>query len=264
MFQEKFRKFYWPVFLVAAAVASFYAAKHVTFRLKAYAQVTTTPFVAETASYSFEQNPQGDLYFKKVVARRADGSTAEVNQSGPIWSASARRVTFMSGAAIHAFDLVSSKTSIKMKPQELASLKERLTSPPADCLYWGDAKIIDRPILFGQQFVVLQRNYTNPKKPDLNQRGTRWLAPQLGCESLAWRLESRQPDGFYKLQIEERLVSLQMKEPEPAFFDPAANYEEVLPSGIMRRQFQKIGQAQSPQDQQSGARADKYVADHKQ
>jgi len=264
MFQEKFRKSYWLVLLVVVAFASFFAAKNATFHLKAYAQVTTTPFVAETASYNFERNPQGDLYFKKVIARRSDGSTAEVNQSGPIWGASARRVTFLSGVAVHAFDLVSSKTTIKMNSQELASLKQRLTNPPADCLYWGDAKIIDRPILFGQQFVVLQRNYTNPKKPDLNQRGTRWLAPQLGCESLAWRLESRQPDGSYSLQLEERLVSLQMKEPEAAFFDPAANYDEVLPSEVMRRQYQKIGQPESPQDQQSAVRADKYAQDHKQ
>jgi len=98
---------------------------------------------------------------------------------------------------------------------ELAALKERLTNPPVDCLYWPNARVISRETLFGQPVVVLQKTYKTE-----NIRITKWLAPQLGCESLQWRLETQQPDGSYKLEPDERLISLEMKEPDPFLFGP--------------------------------------------
>lgn len=260
MFSEKLHrisKLYWLALLPLLAAVSFYAAKHATFRLKAYAQIRATPFVAETASYSFRDNPQGELFFSKVTARRSDGSTAEVSRKGPIWSASARDVILLGGTTIHVFDLVASKTTWNMNTAELAALKERLTNPWPDCKYRPDAKLIRRETLFGQEFVVLRMMIGE------NERETRWLAPQLGCESLQWQLEIRQPDGSYKLQSDERLTSLEMKEPNPAFFDPEANYEEVLPSEIIRRHYEKIGVAEPAELQRKGEQADRYVQQHK-
>jgi hypothetical protein len=166
---------YWLALPLLAAVV-FYAAKQVTFKVKAYAQISTTPFVAETATYSFKDNPQGELFLKQVTARLSDGSTAEVSRQGPVWGASRRSVTLLSGMTFHAFDLISSKTSFKMKPEELAALKERLTNPPADCLFWPNAKVIGREALFGQEVVVL----THPLD---KQKITYWMAPQLVAKS---------------------------------------------------------------------------------
>jgi hypothetical protein len=238
---------------------SFYGAKHATYHIKAYAQITATPFVAETDFYEFRSNPQGNLFLKQVVARRSDGSTAQVTSRGPIWSASMRKVTFMNGSTVAAFDFVSARTSFQMKPQELAALKEKLTNSPVDCAYRNDEQIIDRQRLFGQEFIVHQHFISFNQE---QQRVSEWLAPQLGCEHLGYRIEAKQPDGSYKLVTESRLISLEMKEPEPAFFDPAANFDEVLPSEIMRRHYRKVGQPEPNEIEQQGLKDDQYHKDH--
>lgn len=253
-------KLYWFFSVPLVIALSFYGAKHATFHIKAYAQISATPFVAETDVYEFRSHPQGNLFLKQVVARRSDGSTAEVTTKGPIWSASMRKVTFMSGSTVSVFDFISAKTTFQMKPQELAVLKQKLTNSPVDCIYRGDAQIIDRQILFGQQFIVQQHLLSPSSRQQV--RVTEWLAPQLGCEHLGYRTEVEQPDGSYKLQTEARLVSLEMKEPPPAFFDPAANFEEVLPSEVMRRHYQKIDQPEPKEIEQQGKEADQYHKDH--
>jgi hypothetical protein len=251
--------------LFAAAVAvvalSFYGAKHATFHIKAYAQITATPFVAEVDFYDFRSNPQGSVFLKKVVARRSDGSTAEVTSKEPLWNVHMRNVTFMNGAALTAYDFVSSKTSFQMKPQELAAMKQRLTNSPVDCVYRSDARIVDRQMLFGQQIIVLEHIFDQPNQGDA-ERITEWFAPALGCEKVGYRYEVKQ-SGSYKLGTESRLISLEMKEPEPAFFDPAANFEEVLPSEAMRRHYEKIGQPVPAEIIKSGERADAYTKEHK-
>ena len=65
----KLRKLYWFGGVSLVAALSFYAAKHATFHIKAYAQITAIPFVAETDFYEFTSNPQGNLFLKKVIAR---------------------------------------------------------------------------------------------------------------------------------------------------------------------------------------------------
>ena len=252
-------KLYWFAVVSLIIALSFYGAKHATFHIKAYAQITATPFVAETDVYEFRSNSQGTLFLKRVVARRSDGSTAEVSSKGPIWSAPMRKVTFMNGSIISAFDFIAARTSFQMKPQELAQLKQKLRNSPADCVYRSDAQIIDRQVLFGQQVIVQEHTVSINQE---QQRATEWLAPQLGCEQLGYRYETKQPDGSYKLQTEGRLISLEIKEPPPAFFDPAKNFEEVLPSEIMRRHYQKVGQPEPKEIEQQGKEADQYHKDH--
>src|SRR5690349_1101429 len=169
-------KLYWFAAVSLVIALSLYGAKHATFHFKAYAQVTATPFVAETDIYEFRSNPQGTLFFKEVVARRSDGSTAEVSSKGPIWGASMRKVTFMNGSTVSVFDFISARSSFKMKPQELAELKQKLNNSPVDCVYRGDAQIIDRQMLFGQQ-VIVQQHLVNINQEQL--RATEWLAPKL-------------------------------------------------------------------------------------
>ena len=266
-------KLYWFAVVSLVIALSFYGAKHATFHIKAYAQITATPFVAETDVYEFPANPQGTLFLKSVVARRSDGSTAEVGSKAPIWNASVRKITFMNGSTVSVYDFVSAKTSFQMKSQELAALKNRITNSPVDCVNRRDVQVIDRQALFGQQFIVQQhsvhlKGQTFPGVPAgtlaEESRMTEWLAPQLGCERLGYRFEAKQLDGSYRLITEARLISLEMKEPEPAFFDPAANFEELLPSEIWRRHYQKIGQPEPKEMEEQGKKADQYHKDHQQ
>ena len=253
------RQLYWIACVSLVIAVSFYGARHATFHIKAYAQITATPFVAETDVYEFRSNPQGTLFFKKVVARRSDGSTAEVSSKGPIWSASMRKVAFMNGSTVSVFDFISARSSFQMKPQELAELKRKLNNSPADCVYRSDAQIIDRQTLFGQQ-VIVQQHLININQEQM--RATEWLAPKLGCEQLGYRYEVKQPDGSFKLQTDGRLISLEMKEPGAAFFDPAANFDELLPSEVMRRHYQKIGQPEPKEIEEQVKKADEYHKTH--
>ena len=142
--------------------------------------------------------------------------------------------------------------------EELAALREKLGNPPVDCLYWPKARVISRETLFGQPVVILQKTYKTE-----NIRITKWLAPQLGCESLQWQLETLQPDGSYKLETEEKLISLEMNEPDPFIFEPGPHYEEVLPSEMIRRALHSIGVPESPESQQHGEGADLYLQQYR-
>lgn len=213
-------KRWWLALFPVLAIVSFYAAKHTTIELKAFAQVQATPFVLETYSYSFSQNPSGDLLEKRVTARRSDGSTAEVFTMGPHLLLSARTMTFMSGARLNVLDFVS-LTKWNTKPSELAALKDRLTNAPPDCLF-RPFKLIRYDKLLGEHVVMVQAVY-----PQQVGRDYLWLAPRLGCESMKFRFETPQPDGSYKLVAESKPVSLTLGEPDPRFFfDPASHYSE--------------------------------------
>ena len=248
------RKYYWIGALTLIAAASYFAG-HFAFHVKAYAQVRAVPFVLETASYNFENNPRGDFFLGKTVARRSDGATAEI-ESSTNFAAPSRTVTFLNGAAFRAFDLIRSKTSVTLNQKEIAALNQRLTNPPSDCVMWRNATVIDRPILFGEQLVVVQHVTTS------GHRLTYTFAPRLGCEEVGWRHETIQPDGSFRVKTELRLVSLTFKEPEAALFDPAANYEEVLPSEILRRELQKVGKTPTQKDLEQAARTDAKVKAH--
>src|SRR5258708_16721133 len=106
VFSEKLRRIsrlYWLALLALLAGVSFYAAKHATFRVKAYAQITATPFVAETGSYYFGNNPQGELFFKKVTALPFAGSTPALTPKGPPWGASPPMPLILRLTPLHAF-----------------------------------------------------------------------------------------------------------------------------------------------------------------
>ena len=213
IFSKSLRKLWWLSVIPLLAVG-YYAAKHTTIEVKAFAQVQATPFVLETYSYSFSQNPSGDLVEKRVTARRSDGSTAEVFKMGPHLKLSARTVTFMSGARLNVLDFVS-LTKWNTKPSELTALKDRLMNPPPDCLY-RPFKLVGRDNLLGEQVVMVEAVYPHP----VGGPGHHylWLAPRLGCESMKFRLETQQPDGSYKLIAESKPISLRLGQPDPRFF----------------------------------------------
>ncbi len=258
----KFRKWYWLLLVPILGFACFYGAKRGTIHVKAYAQVRATPFTAELVTYGFGgPNPQGQLLAGKTVARRSDGSTAELFRNMANWNAPARSVTFMNGQTIRLFDLVSSKTSWTLKPDELAGLHERLSNPPPDCKYWPDAKVVSRETWYGQPVVALARMGVFDGH---TERETTWLAPQLACESLQFRAEIQQPDGTLKLDNEERLISFKAGEPDTAYFEPGTGYEEVMPSTMMQRALQKIGLQENSATKEHEKRADQMLLQHKQ
>ena len=168
------------------------------------------------------------------------------------------RWLFLSGFLVILCLGVPRRCGLRGEDEELAALREKLGNPPVDCLYWPKARVISRETLFGQPVVILQKTYKTE-----NIRITKWLAPQLGCESLQWRLETQQPDGSYKLETDEKLISLEMKEPDPFLFDLGAHYDEVLPSEMIRRALHSIGVPESPESQQHGERADPYLQQYR-
>jgi hypothetical protein len=230
----------WTLGICPFAVACFYIAEHWTIEIKAHAQVRATPFVAEMALYNFEKNPQGELMEKRLTARRSDGSTAVVywlhwglHWRLHYWRTSEipfRTLTLLNGTRFNVLDLIASRMIVK-KDAELAALKESLVNPPPNCMYRfaGQEDLLGTETVAGQKVGVIELVQQLPLHDNVltNTRTTRWLAPDLGCEQLQYRYETKQADGSYKLTTAGRLAYLKIGEPEASYFDPAPNYPAV-------------------------------------
>lgn len=171
------------------------------------------------------------------MARRSDGATANVATVGLIeWGTTTRKVTYPDGIWASVYDMIAAKTTWHMHPVALASMKQRLQNPPADCVFKteGNPRFIRNETLLGHQVAIIQTLTST-------ERGTFWRAPDLGCEELQFRYEAIQSDGSFKLFSEERLISLKIGEPEPRLFELGANLKEMKPSEAHRLYFEKLG-----------------------
>jgi len=89
-------------------------------------------------------------------------------------------------------------------------------------------------ILFGRRVAVV-------KTAPANVFGTTyWRSPDLDCEALQSRVETVKA-GRVVVQTEQRAVSLELEEPEARLFDEGANYTELRPSELLRKEVEKEG-----------------------
>lgn len=246
--------------ILVLPIIFFYASKRIVIQQKAYAQIRAVPFVLEIHSYSFKDNPAGELFHKTIVARRSDAATVSISTVGPLsWGKTVKKLTFTDGERVTVFDLIRAKTSWHLRPSALATLKDRIENHPSDCVFGADTKFLRTDVLLNHPVVVVEKDLSEE-----HTTITRWMAPDLGCESLQFRYGSRQPDGSLKQLSESRLVDLRLGDPDPRLFDPAVNYEELRPSDAQSRYFQKLGLPEDDESKQSVERLDKkYATQHK-
>jgi hypothetical protein len=109
-------------------------------------------------------------------------------------------------------------------------------------------------VLFGQKVAIV-------KTWDRGSAGRKWLAPGLGCKELQWQQASLQLDGSRRIELEGKLVSFTLSEPDARLFDLGASYAEVKPSELLRREVKAGGDLWSSQLAEEGEREDfRYAA----
>jgi hypothetical protein len=115
-------------------------------------------------------------------------------------------------------------------------------------------KLLGQTVLFGQQVDVV-------KTWDRSSGGEEWLAPALGCKELQWQKATLQPDGSRRIELEGKLVSFTLGEPDARLFDLGASYAEIKPSELRRREMKAAGVPWSPKLAEESVREDqKYAA----
>ena len=222
----------------------FYGAKRLTIHRIASAQVRVVPFLLEDDSYNFDEKAEGELFLKKVTARRSDGAVAEISTVGPVsLGKTIRKVRYPDGTSVDFFDLIAAKTSWRMTSPQLGGLKEHLQNPPPNCVHEteGSPKVIGEDIILEQRVLVVQANLSMG-------RMTQWKAPDLDCQTLRMRFEALQPDGSLKLKAEGRPAALAIGEPPATMFDSGKNYRELKPSEAQSEYLQRTG---VPEDEET-------------
>jgi hypothetical protein len=101
-------------------------------------------------------------------------------------------------------------------------------------------KLLGQTVLFGQP-VDLVRTW------DRDSGGEEWRAPALGCKELQWQTAGVQPDGSRRIELEGKLVSFTLGEPDARLFDPGTSYAEVKPSELLRLEMKAAGTHWSPE-----------------
>ncbi len=243
----------WIFLSIGLAILCFFAGSRLMVEHLANAQVRVAPFVLQVESYNFDRDPEGEVFHKKVVARRSDGTTVVVSSIGPLSSGKfVKKITFPEGRWMTVFDLIQAKTTWQMGPTGLAAFKEHMQNPPKNCLLdvEGNPHLLREDVILGHKVVVVQSDTGNG-------RMTEWKAPDLSCERLQFRFESRTPDGLLKLKSEGRAVSLVLGEPPDSMFETGLNYRELKPSDAQHEFFEKWGVPEDSDSKESVERLDK-------
>jgi hypothetical protein len=213
---------------------SFHLSRTITVSRLASAQVKAVPFTLELRHYRFDEDPNGQHFQTSVIARRSDGSTAQIRPVGPAafgWTL--RRVVYMDGRALTISDLLASRISGQTPEHELASLKAKLSNIQPDCGV-KRSQILEHSSVMGVP-VVFFATSTPEGRLVIGQ------APSLGCEVLRFWHEKNQPDGSLTRVSEVRAEKLVWGEPDPSLFDGKPEYTETRPSQMQERYYEKAG-----------------------
>jgi hypothetical protein len=228
------------IFLFGAEVHALKAAGQAGQVEGAPAPDKITPFVLETEVYGFENDPHGGLGIKTTFARRSDGAFVRVENVGPLkLGITGRMIRFMDGRSVtvvNAFKMKTTWSPVRVDQLERFNAQRLRGSP--DCLRTAGEVRIGADTLAGQ-FVVVVRN--DQLGGSYVRRVTDWRAPELGCQTLKYRVEDQKADGTWRLMTEGRLVSLKLEEPDPKLFDQGADYAEAKPSDVHRKILEMQG-----------------------
>lgn len=224
---------------VPLAVGCFYMSRALLIQHVAGAEIRVTPYVLQTETRSFDNDPDGELFSRRTLARRSDGASAivftDLGKIGFAAGETSRRVTLPDGSVIMLHDSISARsTSPPMSTQRLAWYKTRHLQPPQNCVFPGET-LQGYEALLGQSTALVEHTSTD------GYHVVYWRAPELGCENLRYRGDEKAPDGSRKLVTEMKAVTLRLEEPDPVLFDVREDYDQLKPSECLRRQTARLG-----------------------
>jgi len=238
---------------VILATGLFYAARQVTFVRMAHAQITVVPFTVQMDISYPDTGGNMVVFKKKVVARRSDGATALQETVGPVnLGRTARKVIFLDGRSQSFVDDMKIRSTWPVKAAKtIAPMKADILNPAQDCVTGKRLGYLLRfDTLNGERVAVVQSE-------EGGYRLTRWLAPRLGCEALAYESEQSQNDGSFKLAAQGKLVNLVFGDPDARLFDEGADYTELKPSDVQNRFAESAGLTQTEEMRQQALKLDK-------
>jgi len=207
---------------------------------------------------SYDRNSAGDLWQVETQAQRSDGATVTVATlyfPPHVRPRTIRVIKLPDGTWVRLVDAMSAKSTCRPKRREVAPARETSSygRRPPDCLGHLD-KLLAQTVLFGQKVDIV-------KTWDHGSAGQEWLAPALGCKELQWQNASLRPDGSRRIDMEGKLVSFNLGEPDARLFDPGTGYTELKPSELLRREMKAAGVPWSPElDEEADKEDYRYTA----
>lgn len=254
------RQWGWFLAMLVLGVGSYSLASFFVVRGATQAPATVTPFALTIDLYDFSQVPAGVLVGEKVVARRSDGSTAEVGpflgKAGREFGLTERQLTFADGHGIMIVDAVEAKaTWPPLTGDRLKNWLDSSAQPPKDCLDPGFAaqghELKGTATILGEEVDVIQW-------PPLGGHTiVNWADPKLGCEAIQYEIQEPQSDGSMKVGFAGKPASLKIGEPDRALFDEEPGYSEMRPSEIIKLALAKIGHPRNAFVDKAGQRLDR-------
>jgi hypothetical protein len=197
------------------------------------------PFMLKIRETDYERNPAGDLAKVETQAQRSDGATvvAVTMYRTPV-PRTFRAIGLPDGTRLRLVDAISAKSACWPKHREVAPVRDTLSIArrPPDCLGPLD-KLLGRTTLFGQAVDVV-------KTWDRGSGGKEWLAPALGCKELQWQNATLQSDGSRRINLEGKLVSFTLGEPDE----------------LLRREMAAAGVHWNPELARAGVQEDESYA----
>ncbi len=196
---------------------------------KVYAQApagSAKPFQAEIEMYTYEHNPEGKLFFRRVLGRNSAGTSVTVERHGPGFVLVNRTIQ-VGGQKVDINDATNLKTTSIAPGSAVAVASGVVTCGPS----------VREEELAGVRTQVVP--FTAKQI-----RMTEWRAPDLGCAVLAYRVEKQDSSGAWGLLTTTRLVNLTLQEPDPRLFDDSG-YKEVVPSEYELKGLSQAGMPDS-------------------
>jgi len=213
------------------------------------------PFTLKIQETDYERNFAGDLAKVETQAQRSDGATVVVvtTYRTPVPS-TFRAIRLPDGTRLRLVDAISAKSTCRPKHREVAPVRDTLSIArrPPDCLGPLD-KLLGRTTLFGQLVDVV-------KTWDRGSGGEEWLAPALGCKEFQWQNATMQSDGSRRIDLEAKLLSFTLGEPDVRLFDLDARYTEIKPSELRRRELKAAGVHWNPELAKESVQEDERYA----
>ena len=239
---QVFRKASLAVLAIGLGAVCFHLSSSITIWRAAQEETHVTPFLLEVKSYTFEDNPEGELLNVRREARRSEGtkvvSGAVFGQVGLQAGETARKITYMDGRTVTLADSIAAKTTWPQRSTlQVAQMKSMLLNAPTNCVYPGET-LLGYATVLGQHVAIVKQR---PLPGVDDEESTSWRAPALACQELEYRVVAKQPDGSQKVLTRGKAVTLELGEPDPSLFDERTNYAEVKPSDMLRQLASRLG-----------------------
>ena len=227
-----------PIVLLALLGAGYWGAKHGLLQAVAASDVNVRPYKMEYLRVAVI-NGEEKIASEVTEYRRRDGSTVEIDREytpkGRLLG-DVRRISLSDGVEAIVVDVTRTKSTTRLSPDRLAAEKTFWKSQAdSNCVLNGEVSDAT-DVAGGWKAVRVVRSQGE------NSRMLIVRLPEFGCTIVQTSLQTRSGSTeSWRTTASTRLVSFSEVDPPDALFADWMNYEEVGPSEVRKRLFNKAG-----------------------